>query len=78
MTPTQSPSRLMLYALLSAIETDLRAYIAMHALATVAREFLGTDLYDGAIDRVEQEESLISAEPPLEEFLPFVDFADHL
>ncbi len=73
---TQSPARLMLYAAISAVETDLRNFITDHTPSEEPREFLGTELYDRCHERAAQQEELLSS-PTVVDLLPYADFADH-
>ena len=77
MALAQSPARLMLYAVLSAVETDLRNFIILHTHGTGLKEFLGDDLFSVSLARAVHQDELISASPTVEELLPYVDFADH-
>ena len=73
---TQSPSRLMLYAAISAVETDLRRFISEHTPSADPREFFGPTLYDTYLERATEQEDTPSS-TTVTDLLPYADFADH-
>ena len=73
---TQSPSRLMLYAAISAVETDLRNFIATHTPSEDPVDFLGPQLHTKCLERAAQEAATLSS-ATIDDLLPYVDFADH-
>ena len=72
-----SATRLTLYAILSAIETDLRHLIRSHLDGQLnPHEVLGDDVYTTAVDRYEKEVDLPDGKPTLEQLLCYTDFSD--
>ena len=76
MAIAHNPARLMLYALLSAVEEDLRDLLLGHGSAREPSEFLGPELFESTLERAFQQDELMSSVPVVDELLPFVDFAD--
>lgn len=73
---THSPSRLMLYAAISAVERDLRRFISKHTPSADPRDFFGSDLYDTYLQRASQHEDTLSP-TTVTDLLPYADFAHH-
>src|SRR5882724_5491895 len=73
---TYSASRLTLYAVISAIEDDLRKAVLFHLGAEGdAKAILGEALYAYSLERFQKDQGS-AASPLLEELLPYIDFAD--
>lgn len=72
-----SASRMTLYAVLSAIEDDLREIIQDHLAAHMSpTALLGPDLFEKAHRRLLKEQGVEYAAPTVVEILPYVDYAD--
>ena len=73
---TYSASRLTLYAVISAIEEDLRRALLLHLGSEgSAQSLLGDALYGRSLERYHKEHESSSA-AALEDILPYLDFAD--
>lgn len=69
-------ARLYLYAVIHAIETDLRRFIAEHTQGTDPFEFFGPDLHATCLERAEKDDAPFTS-PTVATLLPYVDFSDH-
>jgi LuxR family glucitol operon transcriptional activator len=70
-------SRLTLYAIISAIEVDLRRAISLHFTTNCeVDKILGPEIYAQAMSRLEREQGTLNRDPQLEELLPYLDFSD--
>ena len=73
---THSPTRLMLYAAISAVETDLRRFLVAHTPSEDPAQFLGSTLHAACLDRASQQTDTVSA-ITIADLLPYADFAAH-
>lgn len=74
---TFSAPRLTIYALLSAVEEDLRGFMIEYLTDTEPpRTLLGEELHARALERYSDENGPADAEHSLRDLLPFVDFGD--
>lgn len=73
---TQSAARLMLYAVISSVETDLRVFISEHTPAEDPLKFLGPDLHATCLERAAKEEDILSP-TTVEGLIAYADFSDH-
>lgn len=72
-----SATRMMVYAMLSAVEEDLRDLVLARAEGQSAGDVLGTRLHTRAIDRLRADRGLSAgAEPDLGTLLPYTDLGD--
>ena len=69
-------ARLYLYAVIHAIETDLRRFIAEHTKGTDPFEFFGRELHATCLERAEKDDAPFTS-PTVASLLPYVDFPDH-
>ena len=74
-----SATRLTLYALISAIETDLRTHV-LNALGGErdVRAVLGPDIHAKAFERLQKEQGVSAYITGLKDLLPYFDFPDAL
>ncbi|MFJ5048933.1 cold shock domain-containing protein [Streptomyces sp. NPDC088719] len=70
-----SATRLTCYALLSAIEEDLRLRIEVALYGLPLEEVLGEERLSSAVDRLSRDQGTASS-PSLADLLPYVDFSD--
>ena len=72
-----SASRLTCYAVLSAIEEDLRN-ICENQLDNIAQpnELLGNETWNKCVARLEREQGIVKTQASLDDLLPYLDFAD--
>ena len=74
-----SATRLTLYALISAIEADLRTHLAsILAGQQNLQQTLGSELYTKAFERLQKEQGVSAYITELKDLLPFFDFSDSL
>jgi hypothetical protein len=74
-----SVTRLTLYAILTAVEEDLRETIRVHLTGQKeARDVLGEDVCKRATERLAREMGTTDTQPSLHEALLFIDFGDAL
>ena len=72
-----SISRLTLFAVISAIETDLREIISIHlGLRTDLENALGLELSKQSLERYEKDFGPSSNPPTLDQILTYIDFSD--
>jgi cold shock CspA family protein len=70
-------SRLTLYAVISAIEEDLRQLIHVHLNdQKEPRDLFGVDLYERCLERLKTDFGVVGDHPSLGELLPYLDFSD--
>ena len=66
-----------IFAIVSAIETDLRNLIEAHLGPQLTpAALLGEDLWQKVVDRLEAEQGTLDETPSLKDLLPFLDFAE--
>ncbi|WNG54955.1 hypothetical protein F0U59_09345 [Archangium gephyra] len=72
---SSTATRLTLYALISAIETDLRAHVGLNLGSVDVKTAVGTDIFNKAVERLRIEEGS-SAKADLVRVLPYTDFGE--
>jgi LuxR family glucitol operon transcriptional activator len=72
-----SASRLTLYAILSAIEEDLRTALRLYFSASISvDDFFGEELYKKCKDRYEREDGPSEERPQIHELVVYTDFSE--